>query len=70
MNGRCDSLIENYSWMMRFCADCIIGLFLFETVMFIRFKQKVQRQTDEIIKECERKLEEIKIELDKVSKND
>lgn len=54
--------------MMKFCVDCIIGMFVFETCMFIRFKQKIQRQTDKIIEECKQNLEQIKIELDKVNK--
>lgn len=43
-------------------------MFVFETAMYIRFKQKVQRQTDEIIKECEQKLRQIKIEIDNANK--
>ena len=61
-------MIDDYTWMMKFCVDCIIAMFVFETGMFIRFKQKIQRQTDEIIEKCEQNLKHIKIELDKVNK--
>ena len=61
-------MTDDYIWMMRFCANCIIIMFVFETAMYIRFKQKVQRQADEIIKECEQNLKQIKIELDNVNK--
>lgn len=53
---------------MKFCVDCIIAMFVFETGMFIRFKQKIQRKTDEIIEECKQNLEQIKIEIENANK--
>ena len=53
---------------MKFCVDCIIAMLVFETGMFIRFKRKIQRQTDEIIHECEQNLKQIKIEIENANK--
>lgn len=61
-------MTDDYTWMMKFCVDSIIAMFVFETGMFIRFKQKIQRQTDKIIEECEQNLKQIKIELDNANK--
>ena len=61
-------MADDYTWMMKFCVDCIIAMFVFATGMFILFKQKIQRQTDKIIEECKQNLEQIKIEIENANK--
>ena len=61
-------MADDYTWMIKFCVDCIIAMFVFATGMFIRFKQKIQRQTDKIIEECKQNLEQIKIEIENANK--
>lgn len=61
-------MADDYTWMMKFCVDCIIAMLVFGTVMLIRFKRKIQRQTDEIIKECKQNLKQIKIEIENANK--